>query len=131
VDHKVTFRILDKEGNPAERGFRGELDNISQGGLAFLMRIVKRENRWQLFGRRLVVDLTFEGAEYQFSGTVVGISVQDLQNHDYSIHVAFDEPVAEDSFKPLVPPEPVEEELPEDEAQEEGNDEQSVETPGE
>lgn len=112
VDHKMIFQVFDKEGNVAERSFRAELDSISEGGLAFLMRIVKRENRWQLFGRRLLVTLKYEEKSYQFKGVVVGISEQDLQNHDYSIHVAFDEAVAEDYFKPLVPPESVEEELP-------------------
>lgn len=115
VDHKMDFQVFDKDGKPAERSFRGELDNISEGGLAFLMRIVKRENRWQLFGRRILITLEYEGAKYQFKGVVVAISVQDLQNHDYSIHVAFDEPVGADVFKPLIPPEPVEEELPEEE----------------
>ena len=58
----------------------------------------------------------------QFKGTVVAISVQDLQNHDYSIHVAFDETIKEEMFKPLVPPEPVEEELPEDDEDREEGD---------
>lgn len=115
VDHKMVFQVFDKEGNVAERTFRAELDNVSEGGLAFLMRIVKRENRWQLFGRRLQVSLEYEEKAYQFRGVVVGISEQDLQNHDYSIHVTFDEPISEDDFKPLVPPEPVEEELSDDE----------------
>jgi hypothetical protein len=79
------------------------------------MRIVKRENRWQLFGLRLLVSLKFEGTQYQFQGAVVAVTVQDLQNHDYAIHLSFDEPVSEDRVKPLVPPEPVEDELPSEE----------------
>jgi len=120
VDHKVIFQVVAKDGTVDKRSFRGELDSISRGGLAFLMRIVKRENRWQLFGRRLLVSLKFEETKYQFKGVVVAVSVQDLQNHDYAIHLAFDEPVSEDSVKPLVPPEPLEDELP---GEEKGSDE--------
>lgn len=117
VDHKLTFQIVGSDGTPAERSFRGELDNISQGGLAFLMRIVKRENRWQLFGRRLLVTVKFEETNLHFKGVVVAVTVQDLQNHDYAVHIGFDQPVAEEVIKPLIPPEPIEEELPgEDEA---------------
>ena len=119
VDHKIVFQVVGKDGSVAERVFRGELDNISQGGLSFLMRIVKRENRWQLFDRHLLVSVDFEESKLQFKGVVVAITVQDLQNHDYAIHVVFDEPVAEDIFKPLVPTEPVEDELPEEEGTEE------------
>ena len=115
VDHKLVFQVVGKDGSVAERTFRGELDNISQGGLAFLMRIVKRENRWQLFGRHLLVSVDFEGSTLQFKGVVVAITVQDLQNHDYAIHLVLDEPVAEDIIKPLVPAEPVEEELSDEE----------------
>ena len=90
------------------------------------MRIVKRENRWQLFDRHLLVSVDFEGNKLQFKGVVVAITVKDLQNHDYAIHVVFDEQVADDVIKPLVPPEPVEEELPGEEDETEGD--QLVET---
>lgn len=126
VDLKLVFQVVGKDGIIAERAFRGELDNISQGGLAFLMRIVKRENRWQLFGRHLLVSVDFEGSKLQFKGIVVAITVQDLQNHDYAIHVLFDAPVAEEIIKPLLPPEPVEVELPDGE--EEAEKDNSVET---
>lgn len=121
VDHKLTFQVVDSDGTAAERSFRGELDNISQGGLAFLMRIVKRENRWQLFGRRLLVTVKVEETSLQFKGVVVAVTVQDLQNHDYAIHIVLDQPVAEDVIKPLIPPEPVEEELPGEDEEADGN----------
>ncbi|GAB4347478.1 MAG: hypothetical protein Kow0089_24970 [Desulfobulbaceae bacterium] len=114
VDRRITFQLVGREGNVDERSYRGELDNISQGGLAFLMRIVKRENRWQLRGRKILVTIPLEETKLTFSGTVVAVSVQDLQNHDYAIHLAFDEPVSEEVFRPMVLPEPDEEVLPED-----------------
>lgn len=124
---KLVFQVIGKDGTVDERSFKGELDNISQGGLAFLMRIVKRENRWQLFGRDLLITVKPEDTRVQFKGQVVAISVQDLQNHDYAIHLAFDRPVDEEVVRPFIPPEPEEEELPEDE--ESGGEEASPPPP--
>lgn len=103
VDHKITFQTVDKEGKAGERSYRGELDNISRGGLSFFIRIVKRENRRMLFGRRLLVSLENEGSGYKFTGTVVAITIHDFQDHDYAVHVAFDSLVAEETIKPLLP----------------------------
>lgn len=128
VDQKMVFHMMEKDGKPSDRAFRGQLDNISQGGLAFLMRIVKRENRWQLLGRSLLISVDFEGGPLRFKGNVTAISMQDLQNHDYSIHVAFDESIAESVITPLIPPEEEEMELPEEAPGESG--EIAIDLPG-
>lgn len=123
---KMLFQVIGKDGTVDERSFKGELDNISQGGLAFLMRIVKRENRWQLFGRHLLVSVKQEDARLQFKGSVVAITVQDLQNHDYAVHLAFDQAVGEEVVRPFIPPEPIEEDLPDDEPEGESGIEQEA-----
>lgn len=121
ADSKVSFQVLDKEGKPDERSFKGELFSISQGGLAYLLRIVKRENRRTLFGRRLLVTVLQQGSDLRFTGTVVAVTLHDPQEHDYSIHLAFVQPVAEELIRPLILPdlEPLEplEELPDEEEQ--------------
>lgn len=109
VGHKITFQVQGTDGKVAEHYFRGELDNISQGGLAFLMRLVNREKRRALFGRRLVITVQADGSNLHFSGVVVAVTVHDFQNHDYAIHFAFDKPVSEEMIVPLIPPEPEEE----------------------
>jgi hypothetical protein len=123
ADARITFRVVDKEGRAGDRGFRGELDNICRGGLAFFLRIAKRENRRQLFGRRLVIETeTPEGAQ-QFTGSVTAVTMQDFQEHDYAVHVAFDSPVAEETIKPLIVPVAEEEELIPEEVPEAGEGE--------
>ncbi len=109
VDHKMTFQVRGKDGKVDERTFRGELDNISQGGLAFLMRIVNRENRRAFFGRQVIISLQVEDKKLQFSGEIVAVTIHDFQNHDYALHVAFDKPVLEEIIRPLIPAEPDEE----------------------
>lgn len=104
VDHKITFQTIDKDGKAGERSFRGELDNISGGGLSFFLRIVKRENRRMLFGRRLLVTVKQNEKKLEFTGTVAAITIHDFQDHDYSVHVSFDKQVPEDSITPLAQP---------------------------
>lgn len=104
ADSKITFQVLDKEGKPDERAFKGELHSIAQGGLAFLLRIVKKENRRMLFGRRLVIAVAREDGTLKFTGTVVAVTLHDPQEHDYAVHMAFAQPVQEDLIRPLILP---------------------------
>lgn len=111
ADCKISFQVLDQEGKTDERTFKGELHSIAQGGLAFLLRIVKKENRRMLFGRRLVIAVPIASGVLKFTGTVIAVTLHDPQEHDYSVHVAFVQPVQEDQIKPLILPdlEPLEE----------------------
>ena len=127
VEYKIMFQAFKKDGSVDDRTFKGELDNISQGGLSFLIRIVNRDNRRMLFGRKLIITVPVEEKQLQFTGTVVAVTVQSFQDHDYAIHVAFDSPVAEDVITPLVPV--VEEE--DEEPGEEGAGEEPPATEGE
>lgn len=119
ADCKISFQVLDKDGKPDERAFKGELHSIAQGGLAFLLRIVKKENRRMLFGRSLVIAVPLASGDLKFTGTVVAVTLHDPQEHDYSIHVAFAQPVQEDLIRPLILPdlEPLEEHVDEDQEQ--------------
>ncbi|MDW7771907.1 MAG: cyclic nucleotide-binding domain-containing protein [Desulfobulbaceae bacterium] len=111
VDRRITFQVIDKNGRIQERAYRGELDSISRGGLAFILRIVNRENRRMLFGRRLLVSVQNEEKKLEFSGTVVAIAIHDFQEHDYAVHVAFDNQAAENVIASLTLPEEKEEPL--------------------
>ena len=101
ADQKITFQTLSKDGLISERIFRGELDTISQGGLSFVLRIVKRENRRALFGRKLLITIDHEDRKLELKGSVVAVSVQDLQEHDYAVHVSFDKEVEREMIDPL------------------------------
>ncbi|MHB1351286.1 MAG: PilZ domain-containing protein [Desulfobulbus sp.] len=128
ADSKLTFQVLNKDNKPDERAFKGELHSISQGGLAFLLRIVKKENRRMLFGRRLLITVQQGSGSGRFSGTVVAVTLHDPQEHDYSIHLAFPQPIPEDVIRPLVLPdlEPLEEYAPEEQLEQEPDSESSA-----
>ena len=112
VSHKMVFQVQAADGKLDERSFRGELDNISRGGLAFLLRIVKREKRRMLFGRRLQIIVPAGTKKKVFVGVVVAVTIHDFQSRDYALHVAFDKVVSEEMIQELLPMETDEDEQP-------------------
>ena len=112
--HKITFQAQTPDGSLDERSYRGELDNVSQGGLAFLLRIVNRDNRRMLFGRRLQITIVLDSEKMTLTGTVVAVTMHDLQTRDYAIHLAFDQQINKESVQALLPTAPDKDELPMD-----------------
>ena len=77
--------------------FKGLLSDISVGGLSFFLKITKKETAHLLLGRRLNIKCAFQLGDTQIKleqyGTVVGVRLQTFS--DYSIHVKFDQMMAE------------------------------------
>ncbi len=103
VSRKITFQVMKNDSTPVERVFRGELLDISRSGLAFVLRIAKRENRRMLFDRRLSVIVDPDALKLRCTGEVVAVSCHDIQNHDYAVHVAFHDALETTALQPLLP----------------------------
>ncbi|MDH3330187.1 MAG: hypothetical protein OEM01_13225, partial [Desulfobulbaceae bacterium] len=68
----------------------GEMSDISQGGLSFIVRISKKENSRLLLGRNIKANIPLNsGGEKKLFGTIIGVQVYDLIHSDYSVHVKF------------------------------------------
>lgn len=84
--------ILNKAGVPMAKSFKGELTDISVGGLSFEVRISKEETARLLLGRRINVKYSFSQSipaiNIDQNGIVVGVYAYPFE--DYSIHVKFD-----------------------------------------
>jgi hypothetical protein len=59
-----------------------------------------------LLGRRLLVKVPQENGNLKFTGTVVAVTLHNPREHDYSVHLAFDQPVSEELIRPLILPDP-------------------------
>ena len=95
LSRKIQVQPITNLDSPIGRGFRAEIIDISQGGLAFLVRITRQENTRLLLGRRMQVVLPI-GGETQFlhlKGLVVSIRPFHLLENDYSVHFKFDHPL--------------------------------------
>jgi hypothetical protein len=86
------FNLLNRAGEPIAKSFKGELNDISVGGLAFEIRISKEETARLLLGRRLNIEFTFikstPNIKINQNGLIVGVYPYPFE--DYSIHVKFD-----------------------------------------
>ena len=86
------IKILNKAGVPLAKSFKGELSDISIGGLSFEIRITKEETARLLIGRKINVEFTFSKSvpniKINQNGIIVGVYPYPFE--DYSIHVKFD-----------------------------------------
>ncbi len=89
---KVQIQLLNRSGEPIGKSFKGELSDISVGGLSFEIRISKEETARLLLGRRISTAFntskSMPGQKIDRSGIIVG--VYPFPFEDYSIHVKFD-----------------------------------------
>ena len=89
LERKIHLQII---GNKKKvlSSFNGEMSDISQGGLSFIVRISKKENSRLLLGRNIKANIPLNsGGEKKLFGTIIGVQVYDLIHSDYSVHVKF------------------------------------------
>ncbi len=101
VQVKIANSLLDAHGNPSPQKFRGRVEDISTGGLSLLIRISRKENARLLLGRRIVSFLPMGTGDdvRESKGEIVGVTLQDYVDKDYSVHVRFDQPFKEADLK--------------------------------
>ena len=79
------------------KAFKGELSDISVGGLSFFIKTSKEETARLLLGRSLNLKFTLATGVSQLkidqNGTVIGVRYHLLK--DYSLHIKFDRMLSE------------------------------------
>lgn len=91
VSGPVMFQVLSHKGQPMGKAFRGDLSDISQGGISFFIKTSNPKNALMLLGRQLevkfVLPLGDPQKEVSRTGTISGVI--DHLHSDYSIHMKF------------------------------------------
>jgi CRP-like cAMP-binding protein len=86
------FNLLNRAGEPIAKSFKGELTDISAGGMAFEIRISKEDTARLLLGRKINANFRIPGRqpgiEIDSNGIIVGVYPYPFE--DYSIHIKFD-----------------------------------------
>ena len=92
VKGKILVQLLSKKHQPMGKPFKGDIADISEGGLSFFIITSKRETARTLLGRRLGMKFLIPTRAAPLKtfqqGTVICVNYH-LKN-DYSIHVSFD-----------------------------------------
>jgi CRP-like cAMP-binding protein len=91
ISGKCQIQILSAAGAVMGRPFYGELNDLSVGGLSFLVRITKKETAHMLLGRRvkLVFDVRAGASERTIEPEGTIVAVRDRAFDDCSIHIRF------------------------------------------
>ncbi|NIA05653.1 MAG: cyclic nucleotide-binding domain-containing protein [Proteobacteria bacterium] len=90
LERRINLQIIDQAGKPIS-SFRGEMFDIAQGGLSFIVRISKKENSRLLLGRNIKATIPMSGArEHILTGTVICVQSFNMLDSDFSVHIKFD-----------------------------------------
>lgn len=92
ISGKGIFKLLNRAGAQIGKSFKGDLADISTGGVSFEIRISKEETARLLLGRRINIAFNYAksipNVTIDQNGIIVGIYPYPFE--DYSIHVKFD-----------------------------------------
>jgi len=96
VSGKIVFQLLDNAGKSRSPVYKGEIADISAGGVSFLIKTSRPDSIRMLLGGRLRIkfDLVFKNGDRQTvnrEGRVAAIQYQGFD--DYSVHLKFDNPL--------------------------------------
>ncbi len=92
VSGRVTIDMLDQHGNEMGLAAKGELMDISMGGVAFNLRFSKKENAAALLGQKIRVNFRPDASAAPLLriGQVMAVRCHDFIGSDYSLHVEFE-----------------------------------------
>ncbi len=104
LSRKVQIQMIDAAGKPIGRGFRGELADISRGGLSFLVRISKKENTRLLLGRnmRVTIPVAADPDQLHVHGIAIGVAPFHLLESDFSVHIKFNKPLTQNILQTIL-----------------------------
>ncbi len=93
----VKHTLINKDGQTSRRGFKGELADISTGGLSFNIKISRQENARLLLGRKIQSNINIDEEEMiACQGQIVAVRFQQDIGRNYSVHVQFDTSITEE-----------------------------------
>ena len=93
---KLGFQFYDHSGKKAKKAYKGEVSDISEGGLSFFIKTSKPESVRMMLGRRLAVTFPVklksgESRLVEKTGQITAVQSQVFD--DFSIHLRFDTPI--------------------------------------
>ncbi len=101
---KVAASLLTKDGKKSEIVFRGRLSDISTAGTCFTIRCTKKATARALLARYLQLSIAGEQGDEPVTVSAIGkvVRVSFHLYDDYSVHVQFNQLLAEDLCKKFV-----------------------------
>ncbi len=104
VSGRTTIALLDKDRKDTGIGAKGDLFDVSRGGISFCLRISQKKNATLLFGKkiRVAVPADIRGAWLSRTGLIVAVRGHHLVSNEYSIHVQFEQELSQGEVQKIV-----------------------------
>lgn len=102
---RVAVQLIDSKGRFVGSMPKGDLSDISAGGVSFLSRLSRKENARILLGRKVQVTLPIkhdDESDLICYGQVLGIRAVSGIENEYSIHIKFDKLIENKVFDKIV-----------------------------
>lgn len=91
VDGRAALLLLDKSGSSTGSGVKGDLYDISKGGISCLIRSSQKNNVIKLFGRKVRASLpSGDRQALSKNGVIVAVKGHHAAGNEYSVHVEFE-----------------------------------------
>ena len=90
---RATMELLDFTGNATGQTASGDILDISQGGVAFIVEFQRKEYANDLLGKHIKVSMQPERSDLRFqrNGQIKAIRCHNIAGQECSIHIEFDE----------------------------------------
>lgn len=103
VKGRLAAQLLDDKGQHTGVMPKGDLCDISAGGISFTIRLSRRSNARILLGRKVKIFLPSDGlqdgSEIGLTGDVIAVRSQLAMENEYSVHVKFDDSIDAPALK--------------------------------
>jgi len=104
LSRKVDIQLTDRRGRVIGRGFKGELSDISRGGLALLIGMAAQENSRLLLGRDIQVLIPVGGKPgyLHVRGRVQAVHPSTPQHNNFLIHIVFHDELNQEALQTIL-----------------------------
>ncbi len=105
VAGRVATMLLDSKGKETGITSKGDLFDISKGGVSFYLRISQKKNARLLLGRGIRVTLVSSGTaskQLAIGGTIIAVRGHQVMENEYSVHVKFTELLGSNELQAVV-----------------------------
>lgn len=101
---KTMVHLLDLQGKPIGKPFKGTILDISTGGISFSIKTANRQTTRLLLGRKLLMNIGIQTRtapiELRGMGTIIG--AKERKDDRFSLHLKFDNPIMESKMIEIV-----------------------------
>lgn len=92
ISGRTAIELLDKNGSGTGRGAKGDLYDISKGGVSCSLHVSKKHNAFKLFGKRIraLIPSGNQTKSVLRTGIIVAVRGFHVVQNEYSVHIQFD-----------------------------------------